>query len=118
LGKAGTSPSLDEAVYALKIGEVTKIPVRVGDSWALLGVTKREEADLAEFAKRRQELTQKILSERQSQVYEDYIGVVQERLKQEGKIKIYTDVLARMEEEEPEPVAAPPQRPRLPFPTK
>ena len=29
LGKAGTSPALDEALYALKTGEVTKVPLKV-----------------------------------------------------------------------------------------
>ncbi|SRR6266498_301126 len=116
LGKAGTSPSLDEAIYALKSDEVTKTPIKVGDSFVVLGVTKRIAADLAAFANERDQLTQSKLSERQNQVFEDYIAAVQEGMKQKGKIKIYSDVLARMEEDEP--VAAPPQRPRLPFPTK
>ena len=62
LGKAGTSPALDEAVYALKTGEVTKSPLKVGDSWVVLGVANRHEADLAEFAKQREQLTQSMLS--------------------------------------------------------
>jgi hypothetical protein len=37
-------------------------------------------------------------------------------LKQEGKIKIYQDVLDSLEEDEP--VAAPPPRPQFPRPTK
>ncbi|MGH9883819.1 MAG: peptidyl-prolyl cis-trans isomerase, partial [Pyrinomonadaceae bacterium] len=115
LGKAGTSPALDEAIYALKTGEVTKTPVKVGDNWVVVGVNKRTEADLAEFASQRDQLTQSMVTERQNQVFEDYISAVQERMKKEGKIKIYTDVLARMEEDEP-PVAAP--RPRFPVPTK
>jgi parvulin-like peptidyl-prolyl isomerase len=116
LGKAGTSPALDEAIYALKTGEVTTAPVKVGDSWVVLGVTNRKEADLAEFAKQREQLKQTMLTERQNQVFEDYIEAVRQRMKQEGKIKIYQDVLARMEEDEPE-VAAPP-RPQFPLPTK
>jgi len=116
LGKAGTSPALDEAIYSLKAGEVTKTPVRIGENWVIVGVTKRNEADLAAFAKERDQLTQSKLSERQNQVFEDYIATVEERMKRDGKIKIYSDVLARMEESEP--VAAPPRRPRLPFPTK
>jgi peptidyl-prolyl cis-trans isomerase D len=115
LGKAGTSPALDEAIYALKTGEVTKTPVKAGDSWVVVGVDKRTEADLAEFASQRDQLTQSMVTERQNQVFEDYISAVQARMKKEGKIKIYTDVLARMEEDEP-PVAAP--RPRFPMPTK
>ena len=54
-----------------------------------------------------------MLGERQNQVFEDYIAAVQERMRRDGKIKIYDDVLATMEEEEPS--AAPPG---LNFPTK
>jgi hypothetical protein len=80
----------------------------------VLGVTKRTDADLAAFGAERPQLTQALLSERQNQVFEDYVAAVQAKMKREGKIKIYNDVLARMEEDEP--VAAPPQR--FPFPTK
>ncbi len=114
LGKAGTSPTLDEAIYGLKAGEVTRDPIKVGDSWVIVGVNNRDEADLAEFASQREQLTQSLVSARQNQVFEDYISTVQERMKREGKIKVYDDVLARMEEDEP--VAGP--RPRIPIPTQ
>jgi peptidyl-prolyl cis-trans isomerase D len=117
LGKAGTSPALDEALFALKTGEVTKTPLKVGDNFVVLGVTNRKEADLAEFAKQRDRLTQSMLSEKQNQVYDDYIRTVQQRMKQEGKIKIYADVVANLEESEPE-IAAPQQFPQFPIPTK
>jgi peptidyl-prolyl cis-trans isomerase D len=116
MGKAGTSPALDEAVYALKTGEVTKTPVKVGDNWVIVGVKARTDADLAEFAKQREQLTQTMLGERQNQVFDDYVAAVTQRLKEAGKIKIYTEVLNSMEEDEP--VAAPPQRPQFPIPTK
>lgn len=113
LGKAGTSPLLDEAVYALKNGEVTKTPVKVGDSWVVVGVSKRTEADLAQFASQRDQLTQTLLNGRQNQVFEDYISSVQDRMRQEGKIKIYPDVMAQLEEDEP--VTMPPRR-QIPIP--
>ena len=57
-----------------------------------------------------------MLSERQDQVFEDYIAGVERRMKQDGEIKIYDDVLAQLEEEEP---AAEPGLPGgLNFPTK
>jgi peptidyl-prolyl cis-trans isomerase D len=115
LGQAGTSPALDEAILALKAGEVTKTPLKVGDKWVVVGMTKRIEADLAEFAKQRDQLTQSLLSTRQNQVFDDYVEAVQRRMKDQGKVIIYDKVLARMEEDE-EPVAAP--RPQFPLPTK
>ena len=102
LGKAGSSPALDEAVYALKSGEVTKSPLKINDTYVVVGVTNRKEADLAEFAKQRDQLKQTMLSAKQNQIYEDYISTVQQRMKRDGKIKIYSDVLTSLEESEPE----------------
>ncbi len=117
LGTAGASPALDEALYALKTGEVTKSPIKVGDNFVVFGVTNRQEADLAEFAKQREQLTQTMLATKQNQIFEDYISAVQQRMKQDGKIKVYPEVLASLEESEPE-VAPVPQRPQFPIPTR
>lgn len=115
LGKAGTSPTLDEAIYSLKEGDWTRNPIKVGNSWVIVGTNKRYEADLAEFASQRDQLTQSLVSARQTQVFEDYIASVQSRMKTEGKIKIYDDVMARLVEDEP--VAAPPRQ-RFPLPNQ
>ena len=56
-----------------------------------------------------------MLSDRQNQVFSDYVAAVQDRMKRDGKIKIYDDVLLSLEADEP--VAAPPQ-PRIPLPRK
>jgi peptidyl-prolyl cis-trans isomerase D len=117
LGKAGTSAALDEAIFVLKESGTTKEPVKVGDTWVVVGATKRKEADLAEFAKQRDQLTQSALKARQDQLFEDYIASLIERMKRDGKIKIYTAVMATIEEEEPA-AAPPPRRPRFPVPTK
>jgi parvulin-like peptidyl-prolyl isomerase len=112
LGEAGTSPALDDVIYALKSGEVTKTPVRIGDHWAIVGVTNRQNADLAAFASERASLTSGMLTMRQNQLFEDYIAQVQQRMKRDGKIKIYEDVLVKIEESQPE--VAP--RPQIPLP--
>ncbi|MBA3354524.1 MAG: peptidyl-prolyl cis-trans isomerase [Pyrinomonadaceae bacterium] len=115
IGKAGTSPALDEAAFALKAGETTKTPVKVGDNWVIMGATNRVDADLAAFASRRPQMTQTLLTERQTQLWDDYVTKVQEEMKRAGKIKIYKDVLAAMEEGEP--AAAAPQS-QFPFPVE
>jgi peptidyl-prolyl cis-trans isomerase D len=103
LGKAGTSPQLDELIFAMKDGEMLKAPVKVGDNWVVLGVTKRYEADLTKFFTQRDRLRDSLLRDRQDQVFEDYVAGVQEKMKRDGKIKIYDDVLdALPEEEEPQ----------------
>src|SRR5260370_23105173 len=108
LGKAGESPALDESIYGLKAGELNKAPVKVGANWVVFGVTNRNAADLAEFAKQREQLTQTMLTERQNQMFEDYIAAVQERMRRDGKIKIYDDVLPTLEQQKPSP--PPPDR--------
>lgn len=107
--KLGSSPMLDQVVYPLKEGEVSKTPVKIGDNWVIVGVTKRREANLADFAKQREQLTESALSSRRSQVYEDYISAAIARMKNEGKIKINKAVLAQIEEEEPQ-ITMPPRR--------
>lgn len=108
LGQAGTSPAADDAVFNLKEGEVTKAPLKIGDNWVVIGVTKRTEADLTEFAKQRDQLMQSALSSRRNQVFDDYITSLQATMQREGKITIYKEVLAKVAEDEP--VAAPPRR--------
>jgi len=117
LGEAGTSPAADDAIYGLKEGEVTKSPVKIGDNLVVIGVTKRTEADLAEFAKQRDQLMQTAISARRNQVFDDYITAVEARMRREGRIKINKEVLAKVSEDEP-PAAAPPTRPQLPINVK
>jgi peptidyl-prolyl cis-trans isomerase D len=103
---AGTSAAGDDAIYNLKEGEVSKSPVKLGETWVVLANTKRIEADLADFAKQRDQLTQSLLNTRRTDVFEDYVSSIRARLDREGKVKIYEDVLARAAEEDE--AAAPP----------
>jgi peptidyl-prolyl cis-trans isomerase D len=107
LGKAGASEVLDDAIYSLKEGEISKTPIRVDDKWVILGVVKRENANMATFGGERERIKQTMLRDRQSQVFADFITAAEERMKRDGKIKIYTDVLARLEAAEPAPAALP-----------
>jgi peptidyl-prolyl cis-trans isomerase D len=112
LAEAGTSPAADDAINALKDGEVTKTPIKVGETWVVVGLQKRKEADLAEFAKQRDSLMQSTLSSRRTDVFEDYVGALKSKLEREGKIKVYDDVLARVTEEESVDLPRPPAVPR------
>ncbi len=106
LGKAGISNALDDLIYGLKVGEFSKTPIKVDDKWVIVGVTKVYGADQNGFAAQRDSLKQSMISERQDQLFEDYIAGVQQRMKQNGKIKIYQDVLAQLEEPAAEPLPA------------
>ena len=116
LGKAGTSTALDDLVFSLKEGEFSRTPLKVDDNWVIVGVTKRYDADMTGLGLQRDTLRQSMISERQDQLFDDYVAGVQQRMKQDGKIKIYEDVLAQLDEGEP---AAEPGLPAgLNFPTK
>jgi len=115
LGDSGSSVLLDDPLYAAKTGEVLKTPVFLNQNYLVVGVNNRTEADLAEFAKQRDSLMQSALTERKNQVFEDYLTTVQNRMKQDGKIRIYKDVLTSMMDAE-EPEAAPQRRPPLQLP--
>ncbi len=103
LGKAGISTALDDLIFSLKPGEFSKTPLRVEDKWVIVGVTKRYEADQTGFAAQRDTLKQSMITERQDQMFEDYIAGVQQRMKKDGKIEIYQKVLDQLEEPAAEP---------------
>jgi peptidyl-prolyl cis-trans isomerase D len=110
LGELDLNEAAQDAIYNLKEGEVTKTPVKIGNDWVVIGATKRKEADLGEFAKQRDSLMEAALSERRSQVFEDYILAAQARMEAAGQIRIDQDALAKLagDEEEPPTIAAPP----------
>ena len=117
LGKAGTSPALDDLIYSLKQGEISKTPVNIGDKWVIVGLVKRIEPDFTSFnSGERDRLKQQLVTARESQVFEDYIAAAQQRMKQAGKIKINEDVLNRLDESEP--AAEPGLPPGFNLPTK
>ena len=107
LGSLGTDDSLDAAVYALKAGEVTKSPVKVGDTYGVVAVNARKDADPAEFEKQRGQLMESALEERRTQLFDEFLASTRRRLEQAGEIEIHQDRLARIEAAEAPPTALP-----------
>jgi peptidyl-prolyl cis-trans isomerase D len=94
---AGTNKELEDKIWSLKPGEVTKQPIKVGDNFYIVGLKKREEADMEEFAKQRDDLMRSALFQKRSEVFFDYIASVRRRLESEGKIKIYKEALNKVD---------------------
>lgn len=111
LGDSGSSVLLDDPLYAAKAGDVLQ-PIFLNQNYLVMGINKRTDADLTEYAKQRDSLMQSALTERKNQVFEDYLSSVKSRWEQDGKVRVYKDVLATIREAEPE--AAPRRQPRLP----
>jgi peptidyl-prolyl cis-trans isomerase D len=112
-----STPALEDAIYQLRAGDVTKAPIKSGDNWLVAAAAKRTDADPVEFEKQRTDLTESLLTERRNQVFDDYIVSVQDRMTKDGTIKIYKEELAKLNEGiiDEDPTALP-GRQRLPIP--
>ena len=76
---------------------MTKTPVKVGDNWYVVAVVKREEANMEEFAKQRDQLLQSSLQQKRGQVYSDYIADIRRRMEANQQIKIYKEALNKVD---------------------
>ncbi|MEZ5429561.1 MAG: peptidyl-prolyl cis-trans isomerase [Pyrinomonadaceae bacterium] len=94
---AATSEELENAIYNMKDGDVTKEPIKIGDNWFVVGVSKREEASLEDFAKQRDQLTQSMLQQKRGQVFSDYLASVKQDLEAKNQIKIYQDKIDELD---------------------
>jgi peptidyl-prolyl cis-trans isomerase D len=95
---ATTSEVLEDAIYALKDGEVTKEPIKVGDAWYVVGVNKREEANMEDFAKQRDDLMNQMLQRKRGEVFADYVAATRQRMEANGDIKIYETAVAKLDD--------------------
>jgi peptidyl-prolyl cis-trans isomerase D len=111
LGSAGADPAIDAAVYALKAGETTKTPVKVGDSWVVIGAKTREDSKPEDFEKQREMRVESALNERRGQVFDEFLTAARRRLEESGDIQINRDTLAQIEEQDAPPAAIPPRSP-------
>ena len=98
---AGTNEELEDAIFAMKVGDVTKKPIKIGDNWVIVGVAKRENADTDEFAKQRSDLLEQMLSRKRSAVFGDYLSATKQKYEKDGSIKIYKDALDKIDAPEP-----------------
>jgi peptidyl-prolyl cis-trans isomerase D len=112
LADLGSSTILDQPLNNAKAGEVLSAPIFLNENYLVMSVTKRTEADMAEFTKQRDSLMETAQNDRKNQVFEDYLAGVQQRMKQDGDIKIYTEVFDQYKEAQPDIDL--PTRPRVP----
>ncbi|MGI8542446.1 MAG: peptidyl-prolyl cis-trans isomerase [Aridibacter sp.] len=107
---ATTNESLEDAIFNLKKGEVTK-PIKIGDNWYIVGVNEREEANIDDFAKEREQMVQQLLTQKQNRIFSDYLGAVRQEMETKGKIKIFKDAIAKIDTQTQ---PAGPQMPQFP----
>lgn len=95
---AATSEALENAVYGLKAGEVTKTPIQIGDNWYIVAVKSRQEPSMDDFAKQRDQLLEAKLTEKRGQVFQDYLASRRREMENNGKIVVYKEALAKLDD--------------------
>ena len=100
---ASTNKELEDAVYAMKEGEVTKKPINIGDNWFIVAVSKREEASMDQFAKDRDRLRDDMLDRKRGEFFADYMSATRVRMESDGGIKVYDDAVAKVDAQVGEP---------------
>lgn len=94
---AATSKELEDAILALKVGEVTKTPIKAGDNYYIVGVTSKDEGKMEEFTKQRDQLMQSSMFQKRGQVFEDYLADAKRKMEAAGQIKIYKEVVEKLD---------------------
>ena len=84
-------------VQKLNTGVVPREPIKVSgsDSYLVAAVVNRSDPDMGEaFQKEKKAIYERLLDTKRNTIYMSYMAAVQKRLKDEGEIEIYNDVLA------------------------
>jgi hypothetical protein len=76
----------------MKIGEVSTAQ-NLGLNWLVYRVDGKTEANPADFEKQKKDLTDQVLNEKRGLAYEAFRSGLEERLKQEGKLKLMPEKL-------------------------
>jgi len=87
----GSGKQVKEA-FNMKVGDVSA-PQSLGSNWVVYRIESRTEPNPADFDKQKKELTDQALSEKRSLAYEAFRSSLEERLKQEGKLKMMPEKL-------------------------
>lgn len=96
---ASTNKALEDALFGMNTGDVMKSPLYVGDSWMIVGVNKREDVKMEEFATESDMLRDDLLDRKRGEFFMDYMAGLRRKLEADGKIVIYEDALAKVDAE-------------------
>ena len=80
------------AAFNLKAGDVAA-PLSLGQNWLVYRVAEKSEANPADFEKQKKQLTEELLQSKRSLAFEAFQKALDNRLKQEGKLKLMPDKL-------------------------
>jgi peptidyl-prolyl cis-trans isomerase D len=80
------------AAFNLKTGDVAA-PLSLGQNWLVYRVAEKTEANPADFDKQKKQLTEELLQSKRNLAFEAFRTALDNRLKQEGKLKLMPDKL-------------------------
>lgn len=95
--RAGTVPGLGSgkqlsAAFGMKAGQLAPA-LSLGANWAVYQVTEKQEANPADFDKDKAKITDQMLQEKRELAYEAFRTSLEERMKKDGKTKLYPERL-------------------------
>jgi peptidyl-prolyl cis-trans isomerase D len=80
------------AAFLMKTGEVGA-PLSLGVNWLVYKVVEKQEANPADFEKQKKEITEQVLQNKRSLAFEAFRTSLENRLKEEGKLKLMPEKL-------------------------
>jgi len=81
------------ATFSLKAGQVGPV-LNLGANWVVYQVLERQDANPADFEKQKRELTDNLLKQKRDLAFEAFRTSLDDRLKQERKLKLYPEKMA------------------------
>jgi peptidyl-prolyl cis-trans isomerase D len=80
------------AAFNLKAGDVAA-PLSLGQNWLVYRVAEKTDANPADFDKQKKQLTEELLQSKRTLAFEAFQTALDNRLKQEGKLKLMPEKL-------------------------
>ena len=80
------------AAFNMKVGDVS-VPQNIGANWLVYRVESKTEPNPADFEKQKKDLADQVLNDKRGLAYEAFRTSLEQRLKQEGKLKLMPEKL-------------------------
>jgi peptidyl-prolyl cis-trans isomerase D len=80
------------AAFNMKAGDVSA-PQNIGSNWLVYRVESKTEPNPADFEKQKKDLADQVLNDKRGLAYEAFRTALEQRLKQEGKLKLMPEKL-------------------------
>ena len=84
-----------DAAFGMPIGQISA-PKLVGGNWLVYRIVAHEQANTDDFAKQKQDIQQQLLQSKQQAAFAAFKSALEDRLRQEGKLRINQEVLTRL----------------------